>query len=148
MLPVSLNDRLNSAFSSIGIIVEDDTTDPDNENETKAKEGPSEKDSTRFVRTNDVDRSALLSAMKNAGHSVSSLARACDVEPSMISRLLREPATNDPDESARNPSIQLAARISSELNTSPESLFTDIFDISRSNIKPKHHKNRQQKTFK
>ena len=136
MLPISLNDRLNFALLSVGIITEDETNDNTN------------KDSTRFVHQNDVDRSPLLSAMKNSGHSVSSLARSCNVQPSMISRLLREPTTNDPDESARNPSIQLAALISKELNTSPESLFSDIFDIKRSDLSAKHHKKSSQKTFK
>lgn len=139
MLPISLNDRLNFALLSVGIITEDETTENSNDDMSK--------DSTRFVHQNDVDRSPLLSAMKNSGHSVSSLARACKVEPSMISRLLREPTSNDPDESARNPSIQLAALISKELNTSPESLFSDIFDVKRSNTSAKHHKNSSQKTF-
>lgn len=129
MLPISLNDRLNLIFLSCGVILESEDTEQEND-----------KDSTRFVRSKDVDRSPLLSAMKNAGHNVTSLAKACDVEPSMISRLLREPINNDPDESARNPSIGLAARISKELNTSPEALFPDIFDVTRNSLKAKKSK--------
>lgn len=127
MLPVSLNDRLNLIFLSCGVILESE----------EDSGGENEKDSTRFVRTKDIDRNPLLSAMKNAGHNVTSLAKACDVEPSMISRLLREPVNNDPDESARNPSIGLAAKISKELNTSPEGLFPDIFDVTRNSLRAK-----------
>jgi len=136
MVTLSLNDKIDLALLSRGIILEAEDTDE------------SEKDSTRFINSNQVDRSAMLQAMGAAGHTVSSLATATGVEPSMISRLLREPKRNDPDESARNPSVGLAARVSSELNTSPESLFPDIFDLTRNDMRAKKNKKRDRKTRK
>lgn len=131
MVPLSLNDKIDLALLSQGIVLE-----------SEEDEG---KDSTRYINTSQVDRSAMLQAMTSAGHTVSSLATAAGVEPSMISRLLREPKRNDPDESARNPSIGLAARVSSELNTSPESLFPDIFDVTRTDLRAQKNKNRDRK---
>jgi transcriptional regulator with XRE-family HTH domain len=131
MVPLSLNDKIDLVLLRQGIILEADDE--------------SDKDSTRFIDTSQIDRSAMLQAMSSAGHTVSSLAAAAEVEPSMISRLLREPKRNDPDESARNPSIGLAARVSSELNTSPESLFPDIFNVSRTDLHAKRNKKRDRK---
>lgn len=119
MIPLSLSDKIDLALLGCGILLEDDnSTDQDEEG----------KDSTRFIHSNEIDRRTMLQAMSTAGHTVSSLADAARVEPSMISRLLRKPINNDPDESARNPSVSLAARISSELRTSIEALFPDIYD--------------------
>ncbi len=136
MVPLSLNDKIDLALLGQGIILE---AEDDDEND---------KDSTRFINTSQVDRSAMLQAMSAAGHTVSSLAAAAEVEPSMISRLLREPKRNDPDESARNPSIGLAARVSSELHTSPEALFPDIFSVSRTDLKGKRSPKAERKSRK
>jgi transcriptional regulator with XRE-family HTH domain len=130
---LSLPDKIDLALLSQGIILE--VTDD-------------EKDSTRFIHSNTVDRRALKDAMKNAGHTVSSLAQDTGVEPSMISRMLREPKNSDPDESARNPSIALAAKVSSALATSAEGLFPDIFDTARTDLKGKKDRKRQRKTRK
>lgn len=136
MIPLSLNDKINLALLSHGIILEAE------------EENDEGKDSTRFIHTSQVDRSAMLQAMKAAGHTVSSLAAATEVEPSMISRLLREPKRGDPDESARNPSIGLAAKVSGVLNTRPESLFPDIFDVARNDLSAKKNKKRDRKPKK
>lgn len=133
MNKASINDRINIALLACGIIVEDDNNSSD---------GTDDKDSTRFIQDKKVDRYPMLVAMRNKGHSVSSLAKATGVDPSQISRLLREPVNNDPDESARNPSINLAAAISRELSSSSESLFPDIFNTNRPDLKPKHYKNK------
>ena len=114
---LSLNQKINLRLLREGIVAEDDEQKQDI--------------STKYINTDDTDRQAMLRAMENTGHSVSSLAADTDVEPSMISRLLRKPRTGNPDESARNPSIKLAAKIEGALNTSVEALFPDIFDTSR-----------------
>jgi transcriptional regulator with XRE-family HTH domain len=115
---LSLTQKINLRLLREGIITEDNETEQDV--------------STKFIHKNDTDRRAMLQAMTNTGHSVSSLADAADVEPSMVSRLLRKPTTGDPSESARNPSISTAAKIGSALNTSVEALFPDIFDAEKS----------------
>lgn len=140
MTTLSLNDRINLCLLASDIITEDEKGD--------SEKSDSEKDSTRFIHTNQVDRSAMLQAMSAAGHTATSLATACGVEPSMISRLLREPRSGDPDESARNPSMSLAAQISAELNTSPQSLFSDIFDLNKPGSSARKSKNRDRKTRK
>lgn len=78
------------------------------------------------VQRNEIDRKALLDAIEQSGHSVSSLARAVGVDPPAVSRLMRIPTDND-SESGRDPSISLAAAISKELGVSVESLFPDVF---------------------
>lgn len=138
MTTLSLNDRINLCLLTNNIITEDDESDKDE----------NDKDSTRFIHTNQVDRSAMLQAMSAAGHTVTSLSAECGVEPSMISRLLREPKSGDPDESARNPSMTLAAQISAELNISPESLFSDIFDLNKPGSSARKNKSRDRKTRK
>jgi len=114
---LSLNQKINLRLLKEGIVAEDDDMDKNV--------------STKYINTDDTDRQAMLRAMENTGHSVSSLAADTDVQPSMISRLLRKPRSGNPDESARNPSIKLAAKIEGALNTSVEALFPDIFDTSR-----------------
>lgn len=115
---LSLNQKINLRLLKEGIVVEDDGKDQDQDV------------STKYIHTDDTDRQAMLRAMENTGHSVSSLADDTNVQPSMISRLLRKPRTGNPDESARNPSIKLAAKIEGALNTSVEALFPDIFDTA------------------
>lgn len=115
---LSLIEKINLRLLAEGIVSEDSETDQDV--------------STKYIHHNDTDRRAMLQAMTNSGHSVSSLADSSDVEPSMISRLLRKPSTGDPNESARNPSISTAAKIGSALNSSVEALFPDIFDAEKS----------------
>jgi transcriptional regulator with XRE-family HTH domain len=119
---LSLNQRIDLKLLGMGIVVESDE-------DSKA--------STKNINKADIDRRAMLQAMTNSGHSVTSLANAADVEPSMVSRLLRKPTSGDPNESARNPSISTAAKVSSALNASTEALFPDIFDSKKSSQRGK-----------
>lgn len=76
-----------------------------------------------------VDRSPIVRAMEQNGHTVTSLAKAVGVDPPAISRILRTPKDDRRgDPGGRNPSIQLAADIARELKSDSESLFPDIFD--------------------
>jgi len=86
------------------------------------------------IQMNSVDRTPIARAMKQKGYTVSSLASACGVEPPAISRILRTPKDTVGDPGGRNPSMGLAAQISSTLKMDPESLFPDIFNVQKQKL--------------
>lgn len=111
------------------------------EGEEEGKEQPSEKnndeDSSSFqsnINMSTVDRTPIARAMEQHGHTVTSLARACNVDPPAISRILREPQNTQGDPGGRNPSIGLAAQISHELKMDAEALFPDIFGTPKGDL--------------
>ena len=83
------------------------------------------------VNPADIDRPPILRAMEDRGHTVTSLARAVGVQAPAISRILRTPKKKQGDPGGRNPSIGLAAKISSVLRMDPTALFPDIFGAAR-----------------
>jgi len=84
-----------------------------------------------------VDRSPMLRAMEQQGHSVTSLARAVGVDVPAISRLLRTPKDRQGDPGGRNPSIGTASAIANELRMDVEALFPDIFGVPQSGLGPR-----------
>lgn len=79
------------------------------------------------VDKSTVDRTPILRAMEDLHYTVTDLAKATDVDPPAISRILRKPSDGPGDPGGRNPSIGLAARICSVLSIDPRSAFPDIF---------------------
>ena len=79
-------------------------------------------------KTRKVDRTALHAAKENSGMSEEELGKACGVHRSTISRLMRKPreAQGSADPGGRNPSIEVAAKLSSVLQTGVENLFPDL----------------------
>lgn len=82
-----------------------------------------------------VDRTPIARAMQQHGHTVTSLAAACNVDPPAISRILRTPRKTQGDPGGRNPSLPLAARIANELKMDAEALFPDIFGTPKQDFK-------------
>jgi len=74
-----------------------------------------------------VDRSPMLRAMEQQGHTVTSLANAVGVDVPAISRLLRTPKDRQGDPGGRNPSIGTASAIANTLKLNVEALFPDLF---------------------
>lgn len=83
------------------------------------------------VNPADIDRPPILRAMEDRGHTVTSLAHAVGVQAPAISRILRTPKKKQGDPGGRNPSMGLAAKISSVLRMDPTALFPDIFGAAR-----------------
>ena len=81
-----------------------------------------------------VDRTPIVRAMEQHGHTVTSLARAVGVDPPAISRILRSPKNTQGDPGGRNPSIGLAAKVANELKMDAEALFPDIFGVPDSDL--------------
>jgi hypothetical protein len=79
----------------------------------------------------DIDRSEMLRAMQQRGHTVTSLADATGVDVPAISRLLRTPKPRTGDPGGRNPSIGLASKIANTLRMDVEALFPDIFGVPK-----------------
>jgi len=79
-------------------------------------------------KTRKADRTALHAAKQNSGMSEEELGDACGVHRSTISRLMRKPreTKGSADPGGRNPSIQVAAKLASVLQTGVESLFPDL----------------------
>lgn len=147
---------LLDAFSGVERILreaEDEDTedfeDMDDEDEAKAKVGGKASemdeaesatgdsgDSTAGIEHETVDRTPIVTAMQQMGHTVTSLADACGVDPPAISRILRVPKETGKDPGGRNPSIGLAAKIASELRMEAEALFPDIFG-GKQKLEPK-----------
>lgn len=86
------------------------------------------------VNPADIDRSPMLRAMEQQGHTVTSLAAAVGVDPPAVSRLLRTPKDRQGDPGGRNPSIGLASRIANELRMDVEALFPDIFGVPNQDL--------------
>jgi hypothetical protein len=89
------------------------------------------------VDPSDIDRSPLLRALEQQGHTVTSLAAAVGVDPPAISRLLRTPKDRQGDPGGRNPSIGTASRIANELRMDVEALFPDIFGVPDQKLGPR-----------
>lgn len=87
-----------------------------------------------------VDRSPMLRAMEQQGHSVTSLARSVGVDVPAISRLLRTPKDRQGDPGGRNPSIGTASAIANELRMDVEALFPDIFGVPQNDLGPRDQK--------
>jgi transcriptional regulator with XRE-family HTH domain len=87
-----------------------------------------------------VDRSEIALALEKQGFTVTDLADACGVDPSTISRIMREPKTGGKDPGGRDPSVGLAAKIATFLRIDVESLFPDLFDVKRSGLEQKRVK--------
>ena len=83
------------------------------------------------VNPADIDRPPILRAMEGRGFTVTSLAHAVGVQAPAISRILRTPKKKQGDPGGRNPSMGLAAKISSVLRMDPTALFPDIFGSAR-----------------
>ncbi len=79
------------------------------------------------IDVSTVTRTPLLNAIKDSGHTLTSLAKAVGVDTPMISRLLRLPKDTAGDPGGRNPSIQLAGDLCRVLRMDPASAFPDIF---------------------
>jgi transcriptional regulator with XRE-family HTH domain len=84
-----------------------------------------------------IDRTPILRAMEQQGHTVTSLASACGVDPPAISRILRIPKDRQGDPGGRNPSIGLASRIANVLRMDVEAMFPDIFGVPRAELGPR-----------
>lgn len=90
---------------------------------------------TSHIHMSTVDRSPIVRAMEQHGHTVTSLANAVGVQPPAISRILRTPKNRQGDPGGRNPSIGLAAQIANELKMDSEALFPDIFGTPKQELK-------------
>lgn len=86
------------------------------------------------IHMSTVDRTPIVRAMEQHGHTVTSLAQAVGVDPPAISRILRSPKDTQGDPGGRNPSIGLAAKIANELKMDAEALFPDIFGVPDSDL--------------
>jgi len=101
---------------------------------TPADPGPGAPEFKSRVNPADIDRSPMLRAMEQQGHTVTSLSAAVGVDPPAISRLLRTPKDRQGDPGGRNPSIGLASRIANELRMDVEALFPDIFGVPKQDL--------------
>ncbi len=97
------------------------------EEDNKSDDDGEDADFQLNVDKSTVDRTPILRAMEDLHYTVTDLAKATDVDPPAISRILRKPSTGPGDPGGRNPSIGLAARICSVLSIDPRSAFPDIF---------------------
>lgn len=85
-----------------------------------------------------VDRSSIVSAMKDQNISVSDLADKVGVDKSTISRYLRKPKEGvQGDPGGRTPSLVAAGEISKILRASPTTLFPDVFKRQKTRKKRK-----------
>ena len=91
-------------------------------------------DNSSKIKMSTVDRSPIVRAMEQHGHTVTILAQACGVDTPAISRILRTPKDTQGDPGGRNPSIGLAARIANELKMDAEALFPDIFGVPKNDL--------------
>lgn len=99
------------------------------------KETPKGSPITSKINMSTVERTPIVRAMQQRGHTVTSLANAVGVDPPAISRILRTPKSTQGDPGGRNPSLPLAARIAGELKMDAEALFPDIFGIPTQDFK-------------
>jgi transcriptional regulator with XRE-family HTH domain len=83
-----------------------------------------------------VDRPSLMTAIENAGFTLTDLANKVGVDVPAISRLLRTPVGRQGDPGGRNPSAGLAGQICKALRADPTALFPDIFG-STASYKPR-----------
>lgn len=97
-----------------------------NEEETEEKDTSGKQIKSR-VNPGDIDRSPMLRAMEDKGYTVTSLAGEAGVQAPAISRLLRTPKDRQGDPGGRNPSMELAAKLSKILRVDPTALFPDLF---------------------
>lgn len=116
-------------------------SEPEQESEQEEKpETKSKSKAPEFVSRvdpADIDRSPMLRAMEQQGHTVTSLANAVGVDPPAISRLLRTPKDRQGDPGGRNPSIGTASKIANELRMDVEALFPDIFGVPKQDLGPR-----------
>lgn len=91
------------------------------------------------IDSDTVDRSNLEQAMERKHMSVTELAELADVDPSTVSRNLRKPKSSSAgrDPGGRNPSITLAADLSSILGIPIETVFPDLFKKGKKRKKRK-----------
>lgn len=94
---------------------------PGDEEQGKANKFKSE------IDVSTVDRTPILRAMQDRGHTVTSLANEVGVDPPAISRILRTPKDVQGDPGGRNPSMGLASQICNVLRIDPTAAFPDIF---------------------
>lgn len=104
----------------------DSSEESDNQEMGQENEKPSGQISNK-IQMSTVDRTPIVQAMQDRGHTVSSLAAAVGVQPPAISRILRTPEQRQGDPGGRNPSMGLLAKISHELRIDPTAAFPDIF---------------------
>lgn len=104
---------------------------PPEENEQNEQDPPEGQRIQSRVNPAEIDRPPILRAMEDRGHTVTSLAHAVGVQAPAISRILRTPKKKQGDPGGRNPSMGLAAKISSVLRMDPTALFPDIFGAAR-----------------
>ena len=109
-----------------------DTAEPEGDSETSMSP-----EFTSRVDPADIDRTPMLRAMEQQGHTVTSLANSVGVDPPAISRLLRTPKDRQGDPGGRNPSIGMASKIANELRMDVEALFPDIFGVPDEKLGPR-----------
>lgn len=106
----------------------------EDENEPPKNDGKGNGKISNKIKMSTVDRSPIVRAMEQHGHTVTSLAQACGVDAPAISRILRTPKDTQGDPGGRNPSIGLAAKIANELKMDAEALFPDIFGVPKTDL--------------
>lgn len=137
-------DLLNNWHTIGKIIAEDEdmpdfgeSEEPESEPESEPEADGDDSDDGDFkssIQMGTVDRTPIVRAMEQHGHTVTSLADAVGVDPPAISRILRTPEETEGDPGGRNPSIGLAAKIANELRADAEALFPDIFGTPNSDL--------------
>jgi hypothetical protein len=120
---------LVNVFTGVEKVLAEDESKP-----TDSTEDPKHGGFTSKIHMSSVDRTPIVRAMEQHGHTVSSLADACGVDPPAISRILRTPKQTQGDPGGRNPSIGLAAKIANELKMDAEALFPDIFGVPKGDL--------------
>lgn len=112
------------------VLAEDENTPPPPKGDDDDGQGPI----SSKIKMSSVDRTPIVRAMEQHGHTVTSLAQACGVDTPAISRILRTPKDTQGDPGGRNPSIGLAAKIANELKMDAEALFPDIFGVPKTDL--------------
>lgn len=118
------------------VIVESEKDDDDNVDSFDDED--QQANFTSRFDVGNIDRNAILQAMKDQNISVTDLADKVGVDKSTISRYLRKPdAHGQGDPGGRDPSIQNAAKLANYLRTNIQSLFPDLFKVGRKQKKRK-----------
>ena len=136
----NINESVELSFDSIKkhwplMVVEDKDESTD---ENSFDDEDQQANFTSRFDMGEIDRNAIVQAMKDQNISVTDLANKMNVDKSTISRYLRKPDEHGQgDPGGRDPSIQNAAKLANHLRTNIQSLFPDLFKIGR---KQKKHK--------
>lgn len=81
------------------------------------------------VDATTVDRLPILRALQERGMTLTDLANDVGVDVPAISRILRKPRDVQGDPGGRNPSMELASKITAALRLDPKTAFPDFFKV-------------------